>query len=184
MSTALRLTVEEYARLGETGALDELGRRLELIHGEIREMTPIGPIHGDEVSFLTEWSVHATLGTELKVHVQSDVVLGDSQPVPDLAWMTRRRYRQRLPGAEDIQLVIEVADSSLKYDLGEKARLYASQRIAEYWVVDINGRQVHVHSQPADGTYRTLRRVHPGDTLSPACSPTSTLNLTELFACE
>ncbi|MEM9589640.1 MAG: hypothetical protein AAGA03_20320, partial [Planctomycetota bacterium] len=89
VSTALRLTVAEYARLGETGALDELGRRLELIHGEIREMSPIGPIHCDEVGYLTEWSVRSTIDTQLKVHVQSDVVLGGSQPVPDLVWMTR-----------------------------------------------------------------------------------------------
>jgi len=184
MSTALRLTVEEYARLGATGALDELGRRLELIHGEIREMSPIGPIHCDEVDYLNEWSVQATVGTELKVHIQSDVVLGDSQPVPDLVWMTRRRYRERLPGPDDIHLVIEVADSSLKYDLGEKARLYASARIAEYWVVDIKAKQIHVHSQPAGEIYQTLRQVHPGEKLSPACRPTATLDLTELFPSE
>ncbi|MEL7337219.1 MAG: Uma2 family endonuclease, partial [Planctomycetota bacterium] len=83
MSTGLRLSVEEYARLGETGALDELGRRLELIDGEIREMSSFGPIHCNYVDDLTEWSVLATMGTRWKVHVQSDIVLANSQPVPD-----------------------------------------------------------------------------------------------------
>lgn len=184
MSTALRLTVEEYARLGATGAFDELGRRLELIHGEIREMTPIGPLHGDVVASMTEWSVEATVGTELKVYVQTDVVLDDSQPVPDLVWMNRRRYRDRLPGPADIQLVIEVADSSLAYDLGEKAALYASQGIAEYWVVDTKATQIHVHTRPSAAGYQSLRQVRPGEALAPACRPSATLDVAQLFTSE
>jgi Uma2 family endonuclease len=184
MSTALRLTVEEYARLGETGAFDELGRRLELIHGEIREMPPSSPLHGDAVAFLTEWSVEATVGTDLKVQVHTDVTVGDSQPAPDLVWVARRRYRDRLPGPAEIQLVIHVADSSLAYDLSEKARLYAAEQIAEYWVVDLAARLVHVHRQPDGETYASVCRVPPGEPLAPACRPAASVDLAALFASE
>ncbi|MEM9586089.1 MAG: Uma2 family endonuclease [Planctomycetota bacterium] len=120
----------------------------------------------------------------MKVHVQSDVVLGVSQPVPDLVWMTRRRYLRQLPGPRDIHLVIEVADSSLAYDLGEKAELYASQKIAEYWVVDCKARQIHVHEQPTGSRYQSVGQATVGDSLSPGCLPVAKLDVQALFASE
>jgi Uma2 family endonuclease len=115
------------------------------------------------------------------LHVQTDVVFDDSQPVPDLVWITRRRYRDRLTGPADIRLVIEVAESSLAYDLGDKVALYAEQGIAEYWVVDTRGGMVHVHTEPDGRRYLSLRQVRHGEQFALACRPSAVLDFTALF---
>ncbi len=113
--------------------------------------------------------------------MQTDVVFDDSQPVPDLVWITRRRYRDRLTGPADIRLVIEVAESSLAYDLGDKVALYAEQGIAEYRVVDTRGGMVHVHTEPDGRRYLSLRQVRHGEQFALACRPSAVLDLTAIF---
>lgn len=80
--------------------------------------------------------------------------------------------------------MIEVADLSLAYDLGEKAALYASQGIAEYWVVDTKATQIHVHTRPSAAGYQSLRQVRPGEALAPACRPSAALDVAQLFTSE
>ncbi|MEM9825362.1 MAG: Uma2 family endonuclease [Planctomycetota bacterium] len=182
MSTRLLLTVAEYGRIGEAGGFDSLGRRIELIDGEIHEMSPVGPIHSDFIDYLSSWSIRVAEPAGMRVRIQSDIVLSDStQPVPDVTWMNGRRYLDRLPLPSDVRLIIEVADSSLSFDLGTKADRYADAGVAELWVVDVTHRCLHAMSDPLGGTYTQRRRFEPPQQPAPLCLPTAKLDLADLF---
>jgi len=165
MSTIARLSLAEYDRMIQSGVFDQdKRRRLEFIHGEIREMTPIGSLHEEVVDRLTEWSIRNLPEGVVRVRVQNSIGLPETEsaPEPDLAWVVQRDYSQGRPGAADVLLVIEVAESSLAYDCGEKADLYAAAGIADYWVVNLPDRSVEVRRDPGTGRYRSLQ-THTGD---------------------
>jgi Uma2 family endonuclease len=81
----------------------------------------------------------------------------------------------------DVLLLIEVADSSVEQDLGEKAKLYAEHAIPEYWVVDVQAQQVHSHRIPNNGLYQSIQIFEKIGCISPLCQPAATLSLAELF---
>jgi Uma2 family endonuclease len=184
MRTALHLTAQEFDKMVERGAFNGLNRKIELIRGELREKNPAGPFHVDLVNYLTDWSVHSTAREDVRVSVQNNMDLSEqeSRPEPDLVWLRAARYRHRLPGPADTLLAIEVADSSLKSDLDEKAILYAEAGIGEYWVVDAQGESVHGFRSPVSGKYRDHTIAHVGESISPLVCPQATLVLKELFA--
>ena len=136
MSAIAHISLDEYERIVAAGVFE--ARRLEFIRGEIREMSPKGNRHEDMVDQLDEWSHEALRGKGVRIRVQNSIRLPslDTLPEPDLTWVIRHRYSRRKPGPEDIHLVIEVAETSLEYDLGDKAELYAAAGIRDYWVVD------------------------------------------------
>lgn len=151
-----RFTVEEFQRMGEAGIIapDE---RVELIDGELYEMTRIGPRHIWSVIYLTKYFVRLG-GDDLFVSVQSGVNVGEAQLYPDFALL--RLPPGKLPGqvpeAEDCALLLEVADSSAGFDLKRKSRLYAAASIPEYWVLDLPANRVIVHRNPQAGAYRDV----------------------------
>lgn len=170
MSTLAHLTVAQYDRMIQAGVFDQRQReRLEFIRGEIREMNPIGSLHEVIVDRLMEWSIESRPKSEIWVRVQNSIgiPLLESAPEPDLAWVARRDYSGGRPTAEDVLLVIEVAETSLAYDTGEKAALYAAAGIADYWVVDVAGRVIEVRRDPVAGRYRSLKTHTGDDPLSP-----------------
>ena len=158
MSTSLRLSIDDYEKMISNGAFVGINRRLEFIHGEIREMSPAGPYHYDYIDFLTRWSTSNTLAEEANIQVQSAILLGDSMTEPDVMWLRAKRYGGERPRANDALLVIEVADSSLRYDLGEKAMLYSQAGVVEYWVVDVPSKVVHQHRSPTADGYQEVAR--------------------------
>jgi Uma2 family endonuclease len=95
----------------------------------------------------------------------------DSAPEPDLVWVARRDYRRGRPTAEDVLLVIEVSESTLRFDLGAKAELYATAGISDYWVVNISDRSIVVHRNPAAGRYRDVRTCRESEELHPLRMP-------------
>jgi Uma2 family endonuclease len=148
-----RLTVADYHRLGETGVLGG-DDRVELLEGQLVDMSPIGPRHALAVDALTELLVHAAAG-RAAVRVQNPIVLDDSsEPQPDFTLLRKpwHGYPEAHPRPPDVYLVIEVADSSLEFDLGAKLELYARAGIREFWVVDLTSKRVLVHRSPGDGT--------------------------------
>ena len=183
MSTSLRLSIDDYEQMISNGAFVGIDRRLEFIHGELREMSPAGPYHYDYIEFLSYWSHSKVDRAVARVHVQAAILLGDSLPEPDVMWLKPKRYGGQRPRAADALLVIEVADCSLRYDLGEKAMLYAQSGIPDYWVVDIAASAVHQHRQPTVDGYQEVTRFDRNDTIRPACKPDAELRLAELF-CE
>jgi Uma2 family endonuclease len=95
----------------------------------------------------------------------------DSAPEPDLAWVARRDYSRGRPTSKDVLLIIEVSASSLRFDLGEKADLYATTGVADYWVVDVAARSIIVHRDPADGRYHDVRTYRASEELRPLRMP-------------
>ena len=183
MASRRRFTRAEYYRMAEVGIL---GRhdRVELIKGEIIEMSPIDRRHSAFVTNLNQLLVVRLAGRAL-VSVQGPVALTeDTEPQPDLAVLRRRRvpYKEREAWAEDAVLLIEVADSSLAYDRTTKLRLYAEADIPEYWVVDCIPESVEVHRTPGPDGYRDVTRITGTATLALQAFPDVELTTTEIFA--
>ena len=177
------ITASEYSRMVDCGAFDHLDRRVELFRGEIREMNPAGPVHNDYIAYLTEWSFQSTSRQSIRILVQLDLDLGDldSRPEPDLLWVQAGRYLNRHPTAADVRLAIEVSDSSLQADLIEKAELYGQAGIVEYWIIDIQGRCIHVFRAPVQGKYTERSVFKPGELLLPIAECSKALDIEDLF---
>lgn len=142
------ITVTEYVRMGEAHVFAH-DARLELMEGEIVEMAPIGSAHAAVVYRLD--TLLRKVAPSAMVFVQSPLVLGNrSAPQPDVMLLRPRadEYYDSLPVASDALLVVEVADTTLGYDLKIKRPLYARAGIAELWIVDINRRELHVFREP------------------------------------
>jgi Uma2 family endonuclease len=182
----LHLSLAEYDAMVLKGAFNDLNRRVELIRGEIVEMNPAGPLHDDCITYLATWSARASLASITMITSQTGVDLPEveSRPQPDVFWVRRARYRDGHPQAADVQLAIEVADSSLEKDLEIKRHLYAEVGIVEYWIVDCQNRCVHVFRDPEGTDYRTHRIALGTESISPLVAPDAHLDLHDLFAGE
>ena len=121
---------------------------------------------------------------KVRIRIQNSIGLPKfaSVPEPDVAWVRRQSYRRSRPMAKDVFLVIEVADSSLDYDRGEKAELFAAAGIKDYWVVNLIDRCVEVFRDPQRGRYRSLQTFEIGDELQPLAFPKITLSVASLFS--
>ncbi len=165
--TRRKFTVDEYHLLARAGILKE-DDRVELIDGEIVEMSPIGSRHAACVARLTEWA--GSLRGRAVVWVQNSVRLGDfAEPQPDLALLRPRAdfYAAAHPTPEDVFLVVEVAETSSDYDRQVKIPLYARWGISEAWLVDLEADRVEVYRSPAPEGYRDVRVVARREHLSP-----------------
>jgi Uma2 family endonuclease len=184
MSTTTRITLDQFDEMIAQGHFNARGReRLELIYGEIRPMSPIGPPHESLVDRLNEWSFRSLPEGAVWVRVQNSIGIPplDSAPEPDLVWVRRKDYWNYRPLAEDVLLVIEVSSSSLDYDQSVKAGLYAAAAIREYWVVNVPARSIEVRCDPQGSTYRTLDILQSGQEARPLAFPDVTLAVARLF---
>ena len=179
--TRRRFTLAEYHRMGEAGILGE-DDRVELIEGEIVQMSPVGDRHVAFVINLTNLLAVRLAGHAL-VSAQNPVTLADdTEPQPDLTVVRRRGFRERKPHPQDVLLVIEVADTSLAYDRTTKLRLYAEAGISEYWIVDCTAEVVEVYRNPGGDRYLDVTRVTAPATLKLQAFPEVELTLAEIFA--
>lgn len=180
--TRHRFNVEDYERMGEAGILTAADR-VELVAGEVREMSPIGPPHAGIVDRLAELLFTRLAGTA-QVRTQGPVRLSqDTELEPDLALLRRRDdyYQRRHPEAGEILLVIEVADSSILYDRVEKMPRYAQAGIPEAWLVDVAAREVTICSAPQPDGYADERVVRHGEKIVSATIAALRLPSTALF---
>lgn len=148
--------------MGENGTLAP-DARVELIDGEVIDMTPIGSLHASIVNRLNQLLVLA-IGRRAIVSVQNPVELSNrSEPEPDLTLLRVRDdfYRDALPLASDVLLAIEVADSTLVYDRDVKRPLYARHGVPEYWLIDVSGERITVFRDPHGDGY--ARESTPDD---------------------
>ena len=138
--------------------------RVELIDGDVYEMTPIGPTHAGIVDELNELLVSRLAG-KAKVRIQNPIRLGrHTEPQPDLVVARPRssHYTDRHPEGDEVLLVIEVADSSLRYDREAKLPLYAKTGIPEAWLVDVTARTITVHTKPGADGYAVEQALERG----------------------
>jgi Uma2 family endonuclease len=174
-------TIEEYHRMAETGILRPEDR-VELIDGEIFEMSPIGSRHMACVNNLTRVFILG-LGMRAVVSPQNPVQIPRySEPEPDLAVLRARSYKTLAPTTEDVLLLVEVAETSLRFDRTVKLALYARAGFLEYWIADANAETVTIFRQPANTTYSDVRTVGSNDTLSPLAFPDLVIDVSHLFA--
>jgi Uma2 family endonuclease len=184
MNTLLaKLTGTEFDTMVERGAFDCIvGKKVELIRGELRFMNPAGPIHDDYIDYLTRWSIMSTLNNQANIRVQSGFICDDNRPAPDILWLQPRRYGRMRPTARDVMLLIEVSDSSLSSDLQEKADMYAEAGVQEYWVIDVPCSRIHILSKSDGKSYRKIEIAVAPQFLSPICLPDARLDLADLFS--
>ena len=176
-------TRAEYLRMAEAGILTR-SDRVELIEGEILTMAPMGRRHW---AFVTNLTRLLTLAVEGRALVAAQLPLAlthHTEPEPDVAVYRLREdvpYKEREACGDDALLVIEVAETSLRFDRTTKLRLYAAAGIPEYWIVDGNAEAVEVYRSPEGETYRETTCVE-GDAVSPLAFPDVVLPLAAIFA--
>jgi len=177
-----RITVDEYYRMAEVGILAP-DARVELIEGEIIDMAPIGTGHGGTVAQLDQLLHDAARGCA-QMRAQLPVRLNDiSEPEPDFSLVKPRAdfYKKKHPGPADTFLIIEVSESSLRYDLQVKAPLYARHGIPEYWVIDLKGRQVRFFRSPESGQYADVTSTGTPGVVTPTALPDVKIDLTHVL---
>lgn len=169
--------------MGEVGIFDPADR-VELLDGEIVYISPIGARHAGVVNRVNRL-LNARLGDRAIVIVQNPLRLPPrSEPRPDVTVARFRHdcYESAHPTAEDVLLVIEVSDTSLRSDRAIKLPIYAQQGIDEAWLVDLAANAVHVHTDPGVEGYIKARTVRPGGSLTPTAFPDLTLAVTDILS--
>jgi Uma2 family endonuclease len=177
-----RFTVEEYHRLGEAGIL-AADARVELIDGEIVEMTPIGSPHAGTTTVLRV-NLSRDLGDRALVREQNPVTLSpQSEPQPDLAIVHPRpdHYRRAHPRPDEIFFLVEVSDTTGEYDRTVKLPLYARAGIAEVWIVDLAGQCVETYHGPRPDAYERTHRFARSESVSPQAFPALRLAVDEIL---
>jgi Uma2 family endonuclease len=177
-----RFTRHVYHGLVDAGIFTE-DSRVELIGGDIIRMSPVNSAHAGTLKDLVGLMT-AGLAERAVYGVQDPIVIADdSEPQPDLTLCKPRadKYRQSHPTPNDIWLVVEVADSSLRYDREVKMPLYAAAGIVEMWLLDLNARVLEVYRTPSADGYNALQRLKPGDKVSPLAFPDLILEVAALL---
>ncbi|MCU0807155.1 MAG: Uma2 family endonuclease [Candidatus Contendobacter sp.] len=177
-----RLTVAEYHRLGENGIFDE-DSRVELIEGDLIAMPPIGEQHASKTRRLNRL-FSLQVGDTAIVDVQNPVMLdARSEPQPDMVLLKPRPdfYESAHPRPEDVLLLIEVSDSTLRYDRDTKIPLYARAGIPEVWLLDVAGQRLEIYRRPSPEGYREIHYPAPTDSIAPVLLPELSLSVASLF---
>ncbi len=176
------LSVHDYHRMAEAGIFTE-DQHIELINGEIFDMPPIGSFHAGLVTRLSRLLINK-LGEQAIVTVQNPIYLSElSEPQPDIAILKPRSddYMQSLPTAEDVLLLIEVADSSLHYDRTIKLPHYASHQIPEVWLFNLKEQRLDIYQQPESDYYRLHLRPKAGESIQPLLVDSVNVDWSGLF---
>jgi Uma2 family endonuclease len=160
--------INEFYRMAETGILKE-NERIELIEGKLLTMSPIGSFHAGLHTRLSRLLI-TTLNNKAIVSTQNPLYLSEvSSPEPDISLLKPRDddYMHSLPTAKDVLLLIEIADSSLNYDLNTKLPLYAQYHIPEVWLIDIKQKKLQIYQKPSTDGYRLNFQPEMGEITHP-----------------
>ncbi len=179
-TVALRpLSVDDYHRMAEAGIFQP-DERIELLDGQLRRMAAKGTAHSAGTQRTRRLFDQRLGGDRAQVRIQDPVQLNDySEPEPDIAVVVPDPldYIEHHPRPEDVFLLVEVSDRTFKYDTGEKALAYARSGIADYWVLDVNQRQLHVFRQPTEQSYQQHLILEPLEALAPLAFPDCEFNV-------
>jgi Uma2 family endonuclease len=190
MSTGVKFTYDQYQEMIRLGLFNPPeDHKVELIYGKIvpvygkSPMSPINPPHDDTVDELIDWSREVLPKGEARIRAQGSIGIPEfeSQPQPDFVWLAPHRYRTIRPSPADLLLLVEVSDSTLKRDRGEKARLYAEAGIRDYWIVNVKGRTIEAHRDPVGSKYRSVVIYQVGQEIRPLAFPEVSLDVSRLF---
>jgi Uma2 family endonuclease len=182
MQVQHRFSVKDYYRMAETGVLRP-DARVELLDGRIIDMSPIGPFHGGVTKSLNGIFSAASRG-RWQVSVQDPLHLDEhSEPQPDLMLLkpVADCYRKRHPVPGDVFLLVEVSDTTLDLDRGEKLAAYGRAGIPEVWIVDLVHLAVEVYREPHFTGYGAKAVLRAGDQARPAAFPDAAVDVAELL---
>ena len=177
-----KFDVHQYHAMSKAGVLKE-DDRVELIDGEIVAMSSIGPEHIGAVNSSAEFWILALAGGAT-VQIQGSVRLDEwNEPQPDVAILKRRDdfYRSGLAGPDDVLLLIEVSDTTLRYDRRIKLALYARFGIPEVWIANIRARAIEAYTNPVNGEYTSLQTFRRGQTITPTAFPDVALPVSDII---
>lgn len=179
-------TREQYFRAADAGYFGD--RRVQLIFGEVVEMPKQNWPHVAGCRKTADRLRAHFVGVGW-VSEQSPLPFADSAPEPDV-WVVPGRFEDYTDHPTTALLVVEVSDSTLTYDLTTKAELYATANVPEYWVLDVDGKQLHVFRDPqplplptelAATAYRTHLTLGAADTVSPLAKPQAAISVSDLL---
>ncbi|HLM56428.1 MAG TPA: Uma2 family endonuclease [Pyrinomonadaceae bacterium] len=176
-----QFTVDEFYRMAKVGIFTE-DDRVELIDGEVVEMSPIGSRHASCVNRLNRLFLRLPDGAAVVI-VQNPLRLNKkSEPVPDVVVAKPRAdfYAESHPGPGDVLLVVEVADTTLRYDRRVKVPLYARAGIPEVWIVNLVRGVIEVYARPDGDSYSEIRKAERGEVLTPLLMPSLTLAVEDI----
>jgi Uma2 family endonuclease len=180
--TRTRISTNRYQMMVAAGVLTKYDR-VELIEGDMLDMAPIGTKHSAITSRLHELFVLA-ISRSATIVSGGPVNLGEfSEPQPDLMLLKRRAdfYSGKIPESADVLLLIEVSDSSLSFDQSVKLGLYARYGVAEYWVVDVEGKRVVTYQDPTAKGYDRKVEFAAADVLAPQAFPDVRITVEGIF---
>ena len=155
-------TVEDFAVMIDAGLFHD--QRVELIDGMIIDMSPANPNHEFAIDIVSE-NLFRAFVDRARVRVQNavDIELPEWLPHPDVVLVERKDYSKVRPRPEDVFLLIEVANTSLKLDLGRKREIYAKVGVKDYWVADVNAEMWTIHRNPEGESYKTVFELPFGE---------------------
>ncbi len=176
------LTVDDFNYMAENGRFSPTDR-LELIEGEIYEMSPIGRLHARCVKFLSA-ILNKLLSDKAIIGVQDPIILDDlTEPQPDISILRFQAdfYKQSHPKPANILLIIEVADSTVEYDRTIKFPKYATAGIPEAWLINLEAERIEVHSNPKANTYGMVKIYQRGEEVSSETMPELKLEVDDIL---
>lgn len=174
-------TVDDYNRMIKAGVFEQYAGRIELIDGELTEMSPASEEHDDVIRYLIKWATaNAAADFEFGSQIGLRLLHSDSMPEPDFILIDKSHGRGRITSALT-PLVVEVAVASLDYDLTVKQAIYAAEGIPEYWVIDPLAQTVIVHLNPLAKRYGKIDTFSVDQSITPQCLPNARLSLHWLF---
>lgn len=177
-----RLSVQDYHQMAESGILQP-DERIELLEGQIIQMAAKGTAHSAAVTRI-ERLLRNRLGERVLLRFQDPVRLNDySEPEPDVAVVQPNTlfYEDHHPIPSEVFLLIEVSDTTLKFDREVKSPAYARSGIAEYWVLDVKARKLHVYRVPGADGYQSEAILSEELTVAPLAFPDCVITVREML---
>ncbi len=179
MITIAKWSVEDYHKIIETGILND--RPVELLEGTIIEMSPKRPLHRRKCDAVADY-LREKLKGYAKVYEAHPITLSTSEPEPDIAIVRLpvSFYDNHHPYPEDIYWLIEISDKTLSKDLQQKRLIYGNAGIREYWVIDVEKRELKVFRNLSNGDYKEEKTYTTG-TISSLTFPKIKLLISKLI---
>lgn len=177
----LRFSVDEYYKMIELGLIKDY-EKAEIINGELIQKMTVGNKHAFIVDTLNRFFTR-NASDSIFVRVQNPLRLSDyNEPEPDIALTDLTKYDgKRHPRPEETLLVVEVSDSTLKYDRETKLSLYAEAEIPEVWIVNVPSDIVEVHQDPSNGVYQLVNIFNQGETAQSSILPELSISVDEIL---
>ena len=178
----LRFSVDQYYKMYELGLIKDF-EQIEIIDGELIKKMGIGERHAAVVNFLTRFFVLNCSGS-IQVSIQNPLRLNDfDEPEPDVVLADLTKYDgKRHPRPEETILVVEVADTSLRFDRQKKIPLYAEAGISEVWIVNLLNDLIEVHQDPSEGIYQATKIFRPGEVVMSNALPDLSLSVDDVLS--